>query len=770
MNKTLTITAVCLAAAIAVGVCLLVQKPADGSGQAAPHYFLPAVDADGWRLVACDFKNPHDRSTMRELWTGRLQPCSLGQGWTYPSPAGVLGMARRPRFEVSLPLAGAATLLMTAKAYPNPERERPQTVSVLVNGRSFGPAEVLDDWTTVQFQLPEGVLRDGANQIVTDFSDRASPADSGRRDTRKFSAFVREVLVVKGARETLSPAGVKRWLGEATRQSQRQGVRFDAESGQYVVDRSGTLVMPLSFTRDAARIELRAEAKGGRRTPPRLQLRIRSLSSPDSVGPVGAEGSKERMILGADASALAGQTAIVMLDVQLAAKRQLVRVSSPVVAPARSSRFDGGSARDDGARPRSPDIILITLDAARADHVSCYGYQRATTPNLDRLAARSAVFTEAFALAPYTLCSVPTMVTGLSPLDHQITNHGHRLSDAATTLAEYLSAVGYRTACISATPNNSRTIGTDQGYDDFIETWRIEQRPGSRDPFLLSQMAVDWLAKNEAAAPIHLQLHYVPPHAPYDPRPEYDLFTDPGYSGTFDGYHTSVGALDHQLWHYRPADLDHVVGLYDGNLREADAAVEQVLAALRARPRWRDTVVLVTSDHGEAFLEHGRTGHNSTLYDEMLHVPFILRLPEDAAADVDTSRLASLADIVPTLLGLAGVMPEDGLAGIDLLAAGDLTRGRRLVSRTTGDPPLYAIRTSQWKLILGGSGQGALFNLVRDPKERDDLALRVRPPFAGLGMLLTERLARPPRFEALPELAELPEEDTEMLKALGYLQ
>lgn len=774
MNKLLAISALCLVAALAVAVWFLVQQPTEIEVGDTPYVFLPSEDTDNWNLISCDFRNPHDRFSAAELWREPLEPCSLGQGWTYPSPAGVLGMARHPRFEIRLPTGGAATLLMTLKAYPNPERRQAQTVTVRINDADFGPAEVADDWTTVQFSLPPGVLRPGVNRISTSFEDRASPADSGKRDTRKFSAWVREVVVVRGDREPLSDAEIRRTINRALTDSERAGAKVDPDHDGFVITRSGTLVLPLSLAGTAERVEFRVRATTSRGDAPEVRLRVRSLTSDAAVGPVpliATGDATDRAMLAADVRGLAGETGIAMIDVDLTAKRQVVRVSGPVVtAGPEPARPDGRAAGDGGPAAPAPDIVMITLDAARPDHFSCYGYDRPTTPNIDRLAADSAVFTRVFALAPYTLCSVPTMVTGLSPLDHQVTNHGHRLTDEATTLAEYLGAVGYRTACISASPNNSRTIGTDQGYDDFIETWRIEPRPGSRDPFLLSRMAVDWLAENGAEAPIHLQLHYVPPHAPYDPRPEHDLFTDPEYSGQFDGYHTSLGALDHQLWHHRPEDLEHVVGLYDGNLREVDAAVEQVLEALRARPRWRDTVVLVTSDHGEAFLEHGRMGHNSTLYDEMLHVPFILRLPEDAARAVDTSRLGSLADIVPTFLGLAGVTPEEDIAGLDLLADEDASRGRRMVARTTGNPPLYSLRTSQWKLMLAGSGQGALYNVARDPDEREDLALRVQPPFAGLGMLLTERLARPPRFEALPELEELPEEDTEMLEALGYLQ
>jgi arylsulfatase A-like enzyme len=369
---------------------------------------------------------------------------------------------------------------------------------------------------------------------------------------------------------------------------------------------------------------------------------------------------------------------------------------------------------------------------------------------------------------------VPTMVTGLSFLDHQITGHGQSLSDQATTLAEYLKTRDYRTAAFSATPNNSRALGTDQGYDDFVESWKVVARKDSIDPFLLSGLAVRWLAEHGDESPLHLQLHFVPPHAPYKPAPDFDLFTDPDYQGRCDGRNETLAALDSSKFLPTPKDLAHVIALYDGNLRAADAAVSQVLQALRRRRRWKNTVVLIVSDHGEAFLEHGRMGHNSTAFDEMLRVPFILRLPrpvDSTAPNLD--GLVTLADIVPTLLSTAGIEAEPGLAGVNLLGSavpGSPPPRSGFVIRTTGRPPLYAFRTAQWKLMLSGSGLGALFDLADDPKERRDLSLENRAVFAGLGRSLTRRLAVQPRFEPVINPDKLPDQDVEMLKALGYVQ
>jgi len=424
----------------------------------------------------------------------------------------------------------------------------------------------------------------------------------------------------------------------------------------------------------------------------------------------------------------------------------------------------------DAAPGRQPDIVLITLDAARRDHFSGYGYSRPTTPAMDRFGERALMFDNAFALAPYTLCSVPTMITGLSFLNHGVISHEHTLGPDATTLAEHLQAAGYRTACFSATPNNSPGKGFEQGYDEFFELWREAGKNTSRKPHYVTRRAVKWLDALDDDRPIHLQIHYIPPHAPYEPEARFNVFTDPGYHGPCNGKFKTLSGLE--TGRIDPADgcLDHVVNLYDGNLLAADDAVGKLLAALRSRDRWRDTVVLITSDHGEAFLEHGRMHHNSTVYDEMLAVPFILRVPLWIDVDhVDTRRLVTLADIVPTLLATAGIRIGGALDGVDLLSTEPGAASRFLVAGNTDKPPLLGLRTLHWKAILTPSGQGWLYDLDRDPAETHNLVFDDRSTFAGLGLLLTERATAPQSLVPASETAEITDADREMLRALGYL-
>jgi arylsulfatase A-like enzyme len=255
------------------------------------------------------------------------------------------------------------------------------------------------------------------------------------------------------------------------------------------------------------------------------------------------------------------------------------------------------------------------------------------------------------------------------------------------------------------------------------------------------------------------------------PGKHFDRFTDPSYDGPCQGLFPTLTGLEVGAIDPGAGCLEEVIGLYDGNLLAADDAVGVLLRSLQRRERWRDTVVLITSDHGEAFLEHGRMHHNSTVFDEMLRVPFILLLPDwIETGAIDVSRLVTLADIVPTLLGTAGIRPGTELEGIDLLAdPGAFPSSRVVIASNTDKPRLLGLRTARWKAILSPSGQGALYDLDRDPGELDNLVTVDAPTFAGLGLMLTQRASRPATIGAASERAEVTDVDREMLRALGYV-
>jgi arylsulfatase A-like enzyme len=347
------------------------------------------------------------------------------------------------------------------------------------------------------------------------------------------------------------------------------------------------------------------------------------------------------------------------------------------------------------------------------------------------------------------------------------------LADEATTLAEALLGAGYRTACFTATPNNSRSIGTEQGYEDFYEVWRDAPIETSMDPHFLARRVVEWLDGTDVSQPLHLQLHFVPPHAPYTPAEEFDVFSDPAYAGPFDGFPKHIVKSETGWRPPSEEDLAHMMARYDGNLLAADDAVGMILSALRKRPNWNNTVVLVTSDHGEAFFEHRYLGHNNTVHDEMLRVPFVLRLPPETDHDAtDLDRLVTLADITPTLLAAAGQQLPTPVDGVDLLAPPPLSEGsdgRFFVARTAHEKPSRSLRTARWKMIVTRQGRGELYDLEADPQERHNLRFVKPALFLELGEMLVQRFLDSTLLPATYREEAVSPSDREMLEALGYV-
>ena len=414
----------------------------------------------------------------------------------------------------------------------------------------------------------------------------------------------------------------------------------------------------------------------------------------------------------------------------------------------------------------------MILDAARAGGFGSSGYHRDTTPEIDALAAESLVFENAYSECPSTACSIPNMISGLPFVHRQVADEEWRIADRVETLAESLSGIGYRTIGISANPKNSRARNSDQGFDEFQELWNETERRRPKlqiDPHRLTRDAVETLRSVPREVPLYLQLHYIPPHKPYDPAPEFDLFGDPDYDGIVGPGMRLKGVRSGRIELSAP-DVDELRALYDGNLRMGDDAVGRLFRALREADRWDDTVVLVTSDHGEAFFEHGEHGHNTTLYDEMLHVPFVLRLPGVDVSGVDRERLVSLSDVVPTLLGLVGLKPHPGGVGVDLLAT-TADPDRTIVHRRVPYGSHYAVRGLRYKALFSGDDPPRLFDLRGDPHETNDVA----PEDADVVEAYRELLAR--HLDAVAalgleagEAVELPDSDLDALQDLGYVR
>ncbi len=410
-----------------------------------------------------------------------------------------------------------------------------------------------------------------------------------------------------------------------------------------------------------------------------------------------------------------------------------------------------------GARPR-PSILLVSIDTLRADHLSCYGYRRPTSPSIDVFARDGVLFENAHSPSSWTLPGHASMLSGVSPFRHGATQETRAIRRDMKLLPEVLRASGYRTVGIINGPYVGAKYGFSRGFDTFVEAL------DKRDESYLGD--VRSLIDGVPATPFFAFVHFMHVHSPYVPPAAHRFGASRGPTAGADGRRLleldrRVRAGEVQL---TEQDRDYLVALYDGEIRAVDEMVAQTIALARRKAHGLLLVVL-TSDHGEEFLEHGGLLHGGTLFEESLHVPLIVVGPGIPARRVKNS--ASLLDVVPTILGIAGVSAPGGVEGRDLLAGdGNPSEGQPLPLQTSahdGTAHLRGVRTASRKVIIDDrSGETLLYDLSRDRAERHSVP--PGPNEALLQMLRGLRVAPSSELRA-PEGSEL-----EALRSLGYHQ
>jgi arylsulfatase A-like enzyme len=414
------------------------------------------------------------------------------------------------------------------------------------------------------------------------------------------------------------------------------------------------------------------------------------------------------------------------------------------------------------ALPAQPHVVVFLLDAARADHFGSYGYGRDTTPHADAFARGATRYTQAISEGAYTYASIAALFTGQPPertglLEARLAERGR-----FELLAQVARAAGYRTYGYSENPYVSRDFALDEGFDVFDPAFR------GRDPRGLPALdgeagidaALDFLAQGDSR-PLFAYLHLIRPHNPYAPTP-----AQAGRFGSHDpaaGSTAALRALDRR-GAASARELGNTVALYDENLASADAAFGRLIRGLGERGLEDETVVVLASDHGEAFLEHERMLHNTTVYDEMIHVPLLVRVPGQPPGVVDSP--VQLADLGAVLRAL--VRGEAGSAQrLTALARRD---DAPTFSWTVPAAARVGVRTREHKLVADARdlGELAVYDLERDPGEQHPL--HGSPQAAPLLQQLRERVADGPLAGPTPVAPRLAPDLERRLEALGYTQ
>lgn len=431
------------------------------------------------------------------------------------------------------------------------------------------------------------------------------------------------------------------------------------------------------------------------------------------------------------------------------------------------------------ARSEGPDnVVVVVIDTLRRDHLPTYGYARQTAPFLDRL-AREGVALEGVSPTSWTKPATASLLTGLHPLRHQAVGRLDALPAEAETLAERLKAEGYQTLGISANGWISTEFGFDQGFDELLLLDSEGAEAVNRRLFpLLDQLE----------PPYFLYVHYVDPHAPYDPKTAWDGSPLPAALRAQGP--VSVEDLDAFTVRQRPPDfMARVRDLYDGEIRGADHQLERLAGELERRGLMKNTVLVVTSDHGEEFEDHGRMSHGLSLYEEVVRVPLVIHAPH--RSDRITAGLrggsASLTDVVPTLMDLLGLASGEKLDGVNLadrLRPDDKAREEAGEEKEAERPHLFhldhvdgvglALTRGHDKLVLGKLPyRKEIYDLAADPAERHNLIERLIERNGGAKV---EALARELADlhngytrETLPRhIADVDEATHGKLAALGY--
>jgi len=436
------------------------------------------------------------------------------------------------------------------------------------------------------------------------------------------------------------------------------------------------------------------------------------------------------------------------------------------------------------------NVLFLVVDTLRADHLPMYGYDDIETPNLDRLAEDAIRFDQAFTNASWTRPSFASILTGRLPSSHGVMAKSDSLPDGLTTLPEALKTVGYATAGYVTNFNVAPYFNFHQGFDDYvylepefvlgaddasaklllmqfirqrIEKMRAmkgEVSPGTayQDAETVNRALLRWI-DGQPASPWFLFAGYMDPHDPY-------------FSHPYDGSGYARAAHQHPDASEAPA----LQALYDGEIHYWDAELGTLLDGLRKRGLYDDLTIVVTSDHGEEFHEHGGFWHGTTLYDEQVRVPLLLKLPQSRRGGTVVRHWVQSIDLMPTVLKLCEAPVPDGVQGGDLFTGTDVVYAEESHEGNVLESVRELDGTDEHKLITANPGNPRglepieLYRVDLDPGERNNLAARSPDQVRLATKALLEQRARAQQQAVDADSVELDDDVAAHLEAIGYIE
>jgi arylsulfatase A-like enzyme len=448
-------------------------------------------------------------------------------------------------------------------------------------------------------------------------------------------------------------------------------------------------------------------------------------------------------------------------------------------------------ASDTVPEAHGPNVVLIAVDTLRADHLSCYGYADNRTPAIDALAADGVRFVNAFSEASWTRPSMATILSGLYPSSHGAIHKADRLPDRVDTLAERMARAGYYTAGFVDNVNIAPTFNFQQGFTEYHylapDLFFYASEPAAQltlygglrlvhERFLARSVDVHsyyqpaevvtdtvtrWLdGAPSRRKPFFLFVHFMDAHDPYFPHP-------------FDGEGFARVANPNP----RPEQAERLRHLYDGEISYLDEHLGRLMDELKRRGVYEQTLIILTADHGEEFHEHGGWWHGTTLYDEQMHVPLIVKGPAGGARGRVATELATSLDVTPTILAAAGVGAPKDLPGHALPwdGAGVPGRDRVMAEEDFEGNVLQAVRTLSWKLITANPGNPRglapeeLYDVAHDAPEQHNVAGTETAQRETMRATLGQAVLEAREHAGATETGTVDAAARERLQALGYV-
>jgi len=428
------------------------------------------------------------------------------------------------------------------------------------------------------------------------------------------------------------------------------------------------------------------------------------------------------------------------------------------------------------------NLVVIVIDALRKDHLGIYGYKRETSPNIDNFAKKAVVFKNAISQCSWTNPSIASLFSSLCPSVHGVISYDEKKADyfnyKIATIAEILKEKGYTTGAFVANHFINKKLKFNQGFDVF-DSINSKYKPLASE---LNEKALKWIAKNKNKN-FFVYMHYMDAHGPYEPPEPYDNFfksnedrqmSDEEYSKLM---FLSVGKEKDNN------DLNYYIDKYDGEIRYVDYHIGKIIKKLGEYDLFDNTIVIVTSDHGEAFFEHGFCGHGYSLYNEEIYIPLIVKFPKDIKISEINNDKVGLIDISATMLNILSCKFPHKTNGKNLLSFSNKMMSNNLIifseeiSLTTKGPPKIAMLKDNFKAIYMVATQQIteLYNLDKDKFEKENL-INVYPDkyqelTKDIEAFQRERLREKIKLGIKnSSFRILDEEMKQKLKSLGYLK